>query len=165
MAGLVAELIDVLNNQYKLYEELLTASGHKKEAVIRNDLDAIKAATSEEQKIVGKLQKSDKARILIMKDISRVLNVKESNITVSSLADTINDDAEAKRLRELARNLKLVLGNVKHLNDMNSALIGNALEYIDFSMNVIRSTFGDKTDLYSPNGAAADRGGFIDRKN
>lgn len=165
MAGLITEYINATRGQLELYETLVDASNGKKQAVISNNLDEIKAVTSKEQAIVGKIQRMEKERASIVRDIANVLNKKESEITLVMLAGTVKEQSEAGELRELAQKLDSTLEELRAVNDANSALISNALDYIDFSINVIRSTYGDASAMYSPGGASNDKGGFIDKKN
>jgi len=158
MTNLINDLISVLEEESEIYKLLIAASKGKKAAIIANDLSAIKEATQCEFECVGKIRRLEKKRADIMKDMAEVLNEKESNITISLLADNIKGP-ESEKLRRTASNLKQSLGELAHINDVNSALINRALEYIDFSVNVARSSMGGA--IYALDGSACpDTGGL-----
>ncbi len=166
MSGIIYELLDVLKEESKLYDELVDLSKIKKDYVIKNDTDNLKELTSKENLMAGKIQRLERKRLSLIKDISYVLNEKESNITLASLANIISDKPESQELKNVAEHLKQTLSELKQLNEQNRVLIENALEYIDFSMNVIRSTFDAQPTVFSAKGEQITPGGnLFDAKN
>lgn len=166
MAGLVSELIAVLEEQVSEYEKLISASTEKKQAIINNDIDGVKAGTGAEQAHVGKIQRLERKRAGIMKDIATVLNEKLTNITIIGVAETMKSSPDGKTLTDLAHQLRALADELKTLNNSNSALIENALAYIDFSVNVMRSTY-ELSAGYGQNGELVrmDGGTLLDEKN
>lgn len=81
MAGLVFDLIDVLEEQQKYYDELLILSEKKTVLIVNNDTEGLKEITSSENSVVGKIQKLEKSRIALVYDIANVINENPQNIT------------------------------------------------------------------------------------
>jgi len=158
MSGLITELVNVLVEEADLYKELVNIAGQKKELIISNRVDELKATTSQENTTAGKIQRLEKKRLSLICDIANVLNEKEANITLTALANIISDQPEAESLNKVAARLKDSLTDLKELNDQNKVLIENALGYIDFSMNVMRSSLDGAPVVYSASGEEISSG-------
>ena len=166
MSGLISELISVLNEQSNIYEQLCGISMHKKEMIIINDIEELKKITSSENLLLGKIQRIDKIRVSLIEDIACVLNEEESDITLSALANIINDQPDYNAFIEAVEKLRNTLDALKNLNEQNKQLIQNSLEYIDFSINVIRSTFSDEPSFFTTKGEELPQvSSFFDARN
>lgn len=143
MAGLINDLMDVLNDMAESLNSLVELSEQKKDVIIKNDIDTLKKITSHENVLTGRCQKLERRRAAISKDIALVLGEKETSLTLSRLAEIIKDQDEYAPFSGASQKLRGALAKLKELNAANRELIENSLEYIDFSVNVIRSTFDD----------------------
>lgn len=152
MPGLINELIDVLNSQSEVYEKLLELSMSKKNVIIKNEINVLKEITASENALIGKSQRLEKKRLGLISDVANVLNEKEENITLTSLAEIIKEQAEHEILVEATKRIRTVLEELKTVNDGNKILIENSLEYIDFNINVMQSTFSEEPPTYSSKG-------------
>jgi flagellar biosynthesis/type III secretory pathway chaperone len=165
MSGLINELLDVLHDEAALYEDLVQLAKTKKTLVIANDTHSLKDLNDKENGIAGKIQRSEKKRLGLIKDIANVLNEKESAITLASLADRMADQPESEEMRSVAQRLKKSLAALKELNEQNRTLIENALAYVDFSINLIRGATAD-APIYAANGEEISAGrNLFDVKN
>jgi len=164
MPGLVYSLMDVLERQIAHFDELIALSAQKKELIINNGIDALSALTAEENAITGKLAKLDKTRAGLMEDVSNVLG-RPSGFTLTELADAMKGQPEYGRLNGLTVETREKLGALKTLNDQNRTLIENSLEYINFTINAIRSSLLPEQAIYSPDGEELGAGrSFFDAK-
>ena len=152
MSGLVSELIKVITQEADYYDQLIKISTDKKIFIINNDINALKDITCTENTLAGKMQRLEKKRLSLIVDIANVLNEKEDNITLSYLADIITDPPQVEEMKDLTVRLKKSITALKELNEQNKVLIENALEYIDFSMNVIRSTLDSSPTIFNSKG-------------
>jgi len=166
MSGLINNLLDTLDRQIFNYDELIALSGEKKDYIIGNKTDELSELTIKENAAAGKIQRLDKARGDLMRDIFKVIGRRNSdNLTLSDLADIINGQAEHGRLVELIKITREKLDTIKSLNEQNRILIENSLEYIDFTINAIRGSLMDEQAIYSPDGEElGTRQSFFDAK-
>ena len=149
MASLIEELIGTLKKQMQNYEELLILSQEKKGIVIRNDIEMLQKITAAENTIIGRNQKLEHKRELCVKDIATVLNVNSKQLTITKIAELIKNQKEYSELVAIRDDLKKVLGDLKVKNDQNQALINSSLDYINFSVNAIRSGGNVELSYYS----------------
>ncbi|MCL2350759.1 MAG: flagellar protein FlgN [Defluviitaleaceae bacterium] len=163
MASLVSNLIDVLKGQAELYNQVAALSARKKEFIIKNDIENLRETVSEENAIIPKIIRTDKEREKIMKDICSVLNKNEAELTISHLATLMENQPENDRLIVALEEAKTAAGEMKKLNEENKALVQQALEYIDYNINVIHSSLSEVPAGYNATlEDAADGTSFLD---
>ena len=149
MAGLISNLIVTLKGQSDLYRQITALSVRKKECIIKNDIEDLRGIVSEENVLVPKVIRSDKVREQIMKDICTVLNKKEEELTLTNLVNLMENQLEHKELNEAVEELKTAAEEMRELNEANKALVEHALEYIDYNINVIHSSFSEAPAGYN----------------
>ncbi|MDR2899821.1 MAG: flagellar protein FlgN [Clostridiales bacterium] len=169
LAGLINELIDILKKQAVNYDELLILSREKRRVIINNDTQMLQKITQAENSIIGRNQRMENKRLEIIKDIAIVLNQKADELTLSSLAELIKEQGEYQELVTARKALVDILDDLKSVNDQNSKLLDNSLEYIDFTLNLVRSSFDDMDTYSSQIGKGSkskpgDDGSFFDVK-
>jgi len=165
MAGLITQLTDCLTDQIANYDALIALSEIKKDIIINNDAETLSKITSEENAIVGKLQKLEKTRMSVMREIGIVLDIKNENYTLTDLCASMEGQAEQDILRGLISDLREKLGTLRAINTQNKTLVENSLEYIDFSVNVMRSSADPEKKFYNTAGDEIVPGtGFFDAR-
>jgi len=140
MAGLIHDLIENLNELIGVYDELTALCREKKGYVIDNDAENIKRITALETSVVARVGRFDKERVSIIKDVCQVLGREESELTLTQLGDLISNQPEHKEYTEVVERLKTSAADLHEINEQNKTLINNAMDFIDFSVNAIRST-------------------------
>lgn len=142
MASLIEELITVLEEEDKIYKELVELANQKTPVIVKGDLDGLRAITSKEQGHIEVLNRFEKRRTDVIKDIALVLNQKEEDLTIRTVISLLEgQEKEQKRLSEVHDSLRQTLSNISALNDMNKNLITTSLEMAEFNINLIKSMY------------------------
>lgn len=140
MASLMENLISVLEEEGKAYEELLELSVKKTPIIVGGDLEGLQRITDEEQEVVARVNRLDAKREEVTKDIANVLN---KDVTKLKLIDIINMMAqrpvEQKKLAAAYDRLKEAAGQMEKVNEQNKDLIQCSLEMVEFDLNLIQS--------------------------
>ncbi len=140
MASLMENLIDILNEQYDAYSALVDLSRKKTPIIVSGSLEDLQKITDEEQDAVNVVNEIDKKRLEIMGDIANVLNQDINNLKLSNLVELINTRPEEQaKLNEVRGKLIEIGKQLKTVNERNRELLENALEMIDFDMNLIQA--------------------------
>lgn len=147
MASLIKELTETLTEQNNIYQSLLEVSSKKKVAIIENNISNLQEFLKEENVLVGRNQRLDKKRIEIFKDISMVLG-KNEDLSLKDIIEAMKGQEGEKELTEIREKLLDILPKLKSLNDQNQELIKISMDYVDFSMNVIRASSGNAPTYY-----------------
>jgi len=133
-------LIEILQSQLELYNRLLESARKKKVFIINNNLEALRKATSDENNLVGGLQRLEREREALVLNLAKQLCIPLNGLTLVILINQINDPFVKKRLSELRIRMRDDMDELKAINEQNKALINQSLEYIDFTMNLLRSS-------------------------
>ncbi len=143
MAGIIYELIDVLEEQKECYDGLKTLATYTETAVVNKNLEFLDEVVKTEEQFVGRLGVLDKKRESLMKDIAIVTGMNYNDITVTRIIDKIGAESEAgKRLALLRGEIRKLLGELRTQSELNKVLLDQSLELVDFTINAIGSTKG-----------------------
>lgn len=140
MASLIEELIMTLDDEERLYSELIPVAEKKTQVIVDNDLQSLSSITDEEQAYVSRIGKLEKKRREVIHNIGVVMNKKESDINFATVIEMLNgQEKEKEQLRNLHDRLKKTVGRLASVNERNQLLIKQSLEMIEFDINLIRS--------------------------
>lgn len=162
--------MDTLDQEEKLYADLIPMQEEKKRAIVANDLNAIGKLGDEEQALVDRIGNLETKRMRIADDIATVLGKPPGTMKLEHIIRTLkNQPGEQKALQKLHDRLKRTIGRLQDLNIQNKELLQEAMEMLEFNMNVIRSTrMSSGSSNYSSNAAQVDLpevgGGTFDAK-
>ncbi len=142
MASLIEELITVLEEEDKKYKELVELANQKTPVIVKGDLDGLRVITAKEQDYIEVLNRLEKRRTDVVKDIALVLNKKEEELTIKAIVALLaGQEKEQRKLSEVHDSLRQTLSNISTLNDMNKNLITSSLEMVEFNINLIKSMY------------------------
>ena len=151
MPGLIYDLMDTLEAQIVHVDELAELSGRKKGLIITNDVAELSKLTAEENAVVNKIQKLDRTRESLMTDIANVIG-QTADMTLTTLTELMKHKPEYDKLSALTAATKEKFEALRVLNEQNKILVENSLEYIDFTINAIRTSVMPEQALYSTDG-------------
>ena len=138
MASLMENLIDVLNKEIKEYEGLLELSTEKTSIIASNNLENLQKITEDEQELVSRIANLDKKREEVTKDIANVLNKDVDTLKLSNLVNMLEKRPEEQAaLSKAIDDIKTVVESVRRVNDRNAELIRNAMEMVEFELNLL----------------------------
>lgn len=158
MAGLIHNLIEILDEQKECYEGLLTLAKYKTDSIVNREMEFLEEVLTREQEFVGRVARLEKNREAILKDISNVLNINFKDLTISNLVEKLgNTPDEQEKLRQLREELLIIVEEIKQQNMMNTGLLNQSLEFIDFTLNALQSMHTYPTTGYQDKGDDQER--------
>ena len=140
MASLMENLIEVLDLESAEYEDLLGLSTRKTSVIVAGNTEELAKITDEEQNVVSKINRLEKKRQEVFTDIAIVINKDVNTLMLADLVEML--DARPQEQQKLARvhdRLRSAVHEVKRVNMQNKVLIENALEMVEFDMNMLQS--------------------------
>ncbi len=141
MASLMENLISTLNDEEKLYSDLLPVADQKAHAIVKNNLDDLQEINEKEQMIINRIASLEQKRQETVDNIAIVMNRKAEDLKLQAIIDMLQKQpAQQKELREVHDRLKKTVKRLQEVNAQNKHLIEDSLEMIEFNMNYIRST-------------------------
>lgn len=140
MASLVEELISVLEEEKSVYESLLQCAESKRQILIDADVPALEQLTATEQNDADTLVQMSNRQLQLLQDIATVLGKAKEDITVTKIIGYLESQPEVRdRLKRARDGLLSVAGEVNRLNQMNEALLKQALELAEFDITLFKS--------------------------
>lgn len=130
-------LIKVIEEIFNLQLDMIEIANHKKEVLISGDIDELSKIINQEASWVKKLSKLEEERIAAVKQLLKEKKISNDNITITELINVLESPTEKKQLNEL--NLKLTdsIERIQQLNDLNTELIKQSLNFIENTINTI----------------------------
>ncbi len=124
----MAQLVKCLNTQKFLYGELLKLSEEKRQAIVKNDINALNEIVDKEKELIAQLSAIENFRLKCSEKINKDLGLSGD----STLADVIQKaEGTADVLEGLLKELSGVIKKLKGVNEVNNGLINMQLDYID----------------------------------
>lgn len=140
MASLMENLLEVLDQESAEYEGLLELSLKKTPFIVSGDLENLQKITDDEQILVSRLYNLEKKRLEVTADIANVLNRDVEALKLANLIEMMaGRPAEQARLAETHDRLQRVVRNLQRTNEQNRELLDNALEIVEFEMNMVQA--------------------------
>jgi len=150
----VNELINILTREVEIYQEVLKISKDKTELIVEGKINELDNMTKMEQAFVIDIGKLETLREKVVKGLSDDIGLNPSDITISEIINHL-DKEQAQELEICKNNLLSIINEVKTVNDLNSKLIQNSIDYINFSINVL-SSIPETNNNYSNTGDAKE---------
>lgn len=123
-------LNDNLDRQVQLYQTLNELARQKKEALLRNNLQELEQVTAREERLLLEAARLEKERLLWADTIGQAMGRAAEELTLAELAERF------PRLQGVRVKLDQVIGDLQNAHELNSQLIGQALDVIDFTISV-----------------------------
>lgn len=170
MASLMEELIDTLNAEEALYGQLIPVEEEKTQAIIKNDLDALQDIAVREHELVDRTSALESKREQVASDIATVLGKDPKTITLEQIIEVLkNQPEDQKKLQNVHDRLRKTISQLQHVNNQNKELLKEAMDMVEYNMNVIRSTrMSSGSSNYSSNASEvagmAPQHGMFDAK-
>ncbi len=158
MASLMEELITTLEAEEVLYRQLIPVEEEKTRAIIANDLESLQAITDQEHDLVDRTSAQEHRREQIAIDIATVLGMDPKTITLEQITEALkNQPEDRKKLQTIHDRLKRTVERLQELNEKNKVLLEEAMEMVEYNMNVIRSTrMSSGSSNYSSNASEVE---------
>lgn len=151
MAGMIDQLIDVMKEQTERHTELYGLSLEEKDAIIKNDIEVLQNLVNLKNMVISQNNRLEKNRIALVKDIAEVMLFKkeEGEIALSDVIEILADQpVEQEKLRTAGTMLRESVEKLKEINDINKALLESSMEFVEYSLNALRSTIAPEPAPY-----------------
>lgn len=143
MAGIIYELIDVLDEERECYEGLNTLASYTENAVINKNIEFLQEVVKTEEEFVGRVNILEKKRESLMQDIAIVTGMKYQNLTITAIIEKLGPETEVgQKLTEIRDQIQEQLSTLKVQSQLNKQLLTDSLELVDFMVNALGATQG-----------------------
>lgn len=133
------DLMDILDKENTEYEKLLGLSTQKTPVIVAGNLEELQKITDEEQDVISRIAHYEQLRQENVKDIANVINRDVNTLKLVDLIQMLESrPAERNKLAAIYDKLSDTMRKMVRVNDQNRELIRNALEMVEFDMNLLQ---------------------------
>ncbi|MCL2576914.1 MAG: flagellar protein FlgN [Defluviitaleaceae bacterium] len=160
MAGMIHQLVDVMNEQTERHTELYGLSLEEKDAIIKNDIDTLQNLVNLKNMVISQNSRLEKQRISLVNDIAEVMGHKSKDLSLADVIEMLKEQPNDQEiLRESGTKLKEAVNKLKEVNDINKSLLESSIEFVEYSLNALRSTIEPELPEYPTRLPHANNGG------
>lgn len=158
----IIKLYDLLKIEAETYRNLLSLSKSKTDVIIMGKVQELEAIVKAEQTIVSSIGKLEAERDKIVdkmvktKKLEMEMFEENGKISLSTIINQM-DPKQAENFKLIRKQLEKLINELRCVNDKNSCLINNSLEYIEFSINLFTGA-GMAGQRYGSDGILNDEG-------
>ena len=160
----INELINILEQEARVYEAVFKLSKNKTSVIVEGKVSELENMVKLEQSLVIQIGRLENLRESVAGALAEKLGMKNTELTLSELAKHLKGE-QGNKLTEVQSRISGTLDELKGSNELNSRLIKNSLDFINFSINMIASV-DTGTNNYGLNGQVNDtkKRNFFDMK-
>ena len=134
----VQRLISVLERLDEIHGQLVDLADRKREALIRNEVQEVSAATAKENQLIKTIEELLAEKREATNDFFRSRGFQPvREVTVTELSRLVTDPGEKEALLAARDRLTATAEKLKGKNELNQKLIEQSLGFINYSLDVL----------------------------
>ncbi len=136
-------LVEVINEEVRVFHELLDCLHCEQQAIVDDDIDAMTATTARKAEYVILAQRLEVERLRLVRMLSEQLEVDAEQADLQKLIAVI----DSRHSEDLARMRQVLLdlnGKIRRTNENNAFLIRQSKRYTDRCLDILT---GDPSDI------------------
>jgi flagellar biosynthesis/type III secretory pathway chaperone len=150
MSVSIEQLIKVLEESEKVYQQLLPVFDKEKKAAFSSAPDTFSAVVEEKEELLARLRQIDRKRMVILSQISSAWNIPVQELRLSTMADRV-EGLQSSRIQRLRSSLRELTKKVKRCNEENRRLIQHCLDLVQGTLGFFQHWVMPK-DVYGASG-------------
>ena len=134
----VQRLIGVLEQLTDIHEKLIECADRKREALIRNEVQDVAAATAKENQLIKSVEELLAEKQKATHDFFRSLGFQPvREVTITEFSRLVTDSALKEALLAARDRLTATAERLKQKNELNRQLLEQSLDFINYSLDVL----------------------------
>lgn len=145
----VHELCEAMETLLLQHEQMGEFAERKKEALITNDIELLNEMVTKESRLVRQIVETEGRRQQAVAHFLREAGFNPTpSTTVASIIRMVTNAEDKLKLSNLAEKLSAAVEHVRALNELNMKLTQQSIEFNDFSLNLLSSSYDDQDYVY-----------------
>jgi len=137
----VLKLENIMKLEREIYQEIFHIEEDKSEAIMKKSGKVIEELSVAQEKLLRKIESLENERIKLMENYKKTHNqhLPHGEITLQDIIDS-SDSKNSFSLKETGIELKKILLKVKNIQDLNSRLIKDNMEFYDILISGLKNS-------------------------
>lgn len=140
----IQQLINVLEDQVKVYRHLLEVVRKEKQILISANLDELNENNKTKEAMLIKIRALEADRIRVASGVCQSIGLNQDEPRLLEIARVVGGEA-SDRLNSIHNVLELLLRRVQEYNRENELLVQSALANVTGAMNAIKGSLQEKS--------------------
>ncbi|EXX88242.1 hypothetical protein BG53_00940 [Paenibacillus darwinianus] len=130
-------ILETLEEQTKVYEQLLHSAKDKTPVLVNNDIDSLNTIIQKEKKLLLRADELEKTRLAHTYRYFHEIGYKSRLHNLTELIRSVYHPEDKQRLIEKQQQMSGMLKELQHINDLNQQLIAQSLAFINYSIDLV----------------------------
>lgn len=143
MKNNINDLIEILENQNKIYNALIDVSKEMKQYIEKNDVKELDMLVKVESALTMKFSLLENRRKAMSRSIRTQYDIPEDSFNMTELKKYLNK-SEAAKMEETQESLIKSMQELDQINSSNNMLVKSRLDWIDLSLRILGKNNIDK---------------------
>ena len=135
--ALILKLIEVINDEVRIFNELLETLQDEQAALVADDLEAIETAAAKKQAAVVAGRELETRRTVLVSELSGALNVSPQKADLTCLIDALDGGEEGEELARMREVMLELNGQIRETSENNAFLIRQSMRYTDRCLDIL----------------------------
>ncbi|MEN8906326.1 MAG: flagellar protein FlgN [Clostridiales bacterium] len=127
----------ILNEEFKLYKYICNISDQKTQIIVKGKIKELEDIMKLEKDFVVKIEKLEELRERLVQIIAKKIEINADKINITTILKSLKDTEIKLKLKNIQNKTIEVIQKLKNINEINSKLIKNSIDYVDFSINIL----------------------------
>lgn len=150
MSAILKDLEHILSEEQRIFEEVYRLEEEKSDAIIERDGNLLQNISNSQEKNLTSIEPLELSRNQIINEFRRNHGLQSGYfITLKDIVSTIG--IEDEKVTELGKNLNKTLEKIKSLQETNSRLLNDNLQFYNTLVKEVKDSYTIKTG-YSKEG-------------
>jgi flagellar biosynthesis/type III secretory pathway chaperone len=132
----VIELVDVINDEIRLFGDLLTQLQEEQRAIVENDVPVLEASVMAQQGTAREVHLLEARRSQVVQQLSERLHHTPEDVSLSRLIELLEGEG-GEELARMRSALLVLSDKVRHVTASNAFLIRQSMRYTDRCLDIL----------------------------
>jgi len=138
MEILLKELLQLLEDEIKIFRSLLPVFKKEKGAVLTSDLNELNKTLAKKEKLLFNMRSLEKKRTHVMNKLAESLELLPDELTLKTLAQSVKKPYSI-RLKNCSIQLLKLTKNIGNANNANKSMFAHSLNFVKGALTLLQN--------------------------
>ena len=134
--SVLKELIDVINEEVRTFQRLLTSLQEEQQVIIEDDLEGIEKIVAEQRQLAAHANQIEARRVELVNELALRLDLQSDNVSLSRLVEVL-EGPHSEELANMRGQLLELNSQIRATSENNAFLIRQSLRYTDRCLDIL----------------------------
>lgn len=147
----IEKLIQVLKNEYEIYQQLYRLGEEKQQIIIDNEVDDLLSIIEDEQAEIEKINELEAKRVEVLTEIAEENSLAQEELSFTKLIELLSEPDKSE-LKNIRQKLLELLEDIQAINETNANLIEESLKLNNYTLQLLTDSNINKNSTYQKPG-------------